>query len=276
MKLRRFGFCGEDNLGGLGAILQMIRFSLDNKIKFLRISPSMIPPVAALPYLETDLSRLEKMISDNNFRVSIHSNFWVVLNSIKPNVVKASYKELERYSKFLDRIGGEGDICIHVGGANGDKKSAISRFLQVAKDIPHNIKRYLAVENDDKIFDVRDVVRAARKSSLRVIVDFLHHKVHCTVEDEETQLKWIAKAMETWCDRVPKIHLASITPGTRATHDLFVLLEDLLSAVSMLSKTGLSSPFDIMLEARAGEEALLKLRKEWKRHNASNRGICSR
>ena len=97
-------------------------------------------------------------------------------------------------------------INIHIGGAYGDKESAMERFCVNFERLPDSVKSRLTVENDDKasMYSVKDLYEGVYKRiGIPIVFDYHHHKF-CTGDLSEQQA--LEMAISTWPD--------DITPAT--------------------------------------------------------------
>tara|TARA_A100001201_G_C4066321_1_gene194250 strand:- start:663 stop:1232 length:570 start_codon:yes stop_codon:yes gene_type:complete len=89
-------------------------------------------------------------------------------------------------------------INIHVGGAYGDKKSALERFCKNYLTTSPGVQSRLTVENDDKasMYSVVDLYEGIYKVvGIPIVFDYYHHKFCTGGLTEEQALKLAAS---TW------------------------------------------------------------------------------
>jgi UV DNA damage endonuclease len=137
-------------------------------------------------------------------------------------------------------------------------------------------QRRLVVENDDRSFGVTDVLRLSGRIGRPVVWDILHH--HCHDPDGIPDREALERALATWPDGVtPKIHYSTpktaveerkrrvgrrversvVLPPLRAHADTI----DPIAFEHFLTETAAGLDFDVMLEAKAKDLALLRLRE---------------
>jgi len=167
-------------------------------------------------------------------------------------------------------LGPESVVVLHVGGAAGGVDTALDRFERGFALLSDAARERLVVENDDRSFGVADVVRLSERIGRPVVWDILHHHCHdpAGIPDREA----LPLALGTWPAGVtPKIHYSSprtavearkgkvVLPALRAHADLI----DPIGFAYFLEHTaqGLRD-FDVMLEAKAKDLALLRLREQ--------------
>ena len=70
-------------------------------------------------------------------------------------------------------------INIHLGGAYGDKKSAMDRFCQNFKLLSQSVRSRLTVENDDKesMYSTKELYNGIyNRIGVPIVFDYHHHK----------------------------------------------------------------------------------------------------
>jgi len=133
------------------------------------------------------------------------------------------------------------------------------------------------IENDDRSFALVDVLALAERTGLRVVWDVLHHRCRdpAAIPDAEA----MAAAFATWpAGTTPKVHFSSprldleervtregrrvirrnVLPQLRAHADLI----DPIAFEYFIRSAAGGRPFDVMLEAKAKDLALFRLRDQ--------------
>lgn len=261
------------NLDGLAAVL---RFNVEHGISLFRISSDVIPfgshPVNTVPWWDEfapQLADIGVYIKAHDLRVSLHPGQYTVLSSPKTEVVDAAVRDLLFHARLLDALGvsSHHKIVLHIGGAYGDKNAALWRWMAAVRTLPDYVRARLVVENDERLFGVEDVLTAARGADVPVVFDILHHRVYAgypnEITDPPADLPDILRTVfATWNpdrDGIPKMHYSTQDPAKRpGAHAEYV---DTAEVAAFLKQTPPEAAFDLMLEAKAKEQALFKLRE---------------
>jgi UV DNA damage endonuclease len=257
-------------------------------IRMYRFSSSLAP-YASHPGLpgfrgqvrecRAELSRLGELARRRGIRLSSHPGQYTVLNSERPEVAGIARTEIEVQAELLDALGcgPEAVVVVHVGGTAGGRDAALSRFLRGHERLSEVARRRLVVENDDRSFGLGDVLQLHAACGVPVVWDALHHRCHDPegIDDPEA----LALALDTWApDVVPKIHFSSprldvdvkrtrsgrriaeqiVVPPLRAHADLI----DSVAFDAFVRETAGARDFDVMLEAKAKDLALVALREQ--------------
>jgi UV DNA damage endonuclease len=204
-------------------------------------------------------------------RLSTHPGQYTVLNSTDERVASAARAELEVQAEILDGmgLGPEAVVVLHVGGAAGGTAQALDRFERGFEGLSQRARDRLVVENDDRAFALADVLPLARRIGRPVVWDVLHH--HCHDPHGIPDAEALALAAATWPPGVtPKVHFSSprttverkggrvALPPLRAHADLV----DPIAFEHFLATTVAGRDVDVMLEAKAKDLALLRLREQ--------------
>lgn len=247
-----------------------LRWNLEHGLRFFRISSDLIPfgPMDVFPFdweeaFAWKLKSIRKLVRKEKLRVTSHPGQYTVLNSPRPEVVDASVDELEHQARVLRAMDPKGTMTLHVGGAYGDRPAALERFEQNLSRLSDDARQRLAIENDDTTWDLPEVVELAERTGLRVIPDLFHHLVFPddTLPDEELA-ELLERAAATWGRGVMKLHLSSQKPGTRVSHADFLDMDDVDRLLALMDRVGdADAPYDVMLEAKRKEKAVLEVRR---------------
>jgi len=235
---------------------------------------------------EEELAALGALAQKYDIRLSLHPSQYILLNALDEEVTKKSITDLNAQAKLLDVMGCGPDAVVvtHVGGVYGDREESKARFVRRYKELPEHTRRRMVLENDDVSFSVSDVLQISEATGISVVFDNLHY--FCFNPEALPMAEALRRALATWPeDVVPKIHYSSPStdftttvekeagptgrertvtklhaPRLKAHADFinpleFVLFWDAVGA-------GRLRPFDVMLEAKGKDVALLRLRRE--------------
>ncbi len=254
----------------LATLHDVLRWNVLQGIRFFRVSSAVVPlasheafPLDWRTLFAAELAEIRQFVTDNGVRLSMHPGQYTVLNAPRLEVVRAAVRELEYHADFLDAVDpAQGTMTLHVGGAYGDKTAALNRFAAAFTLLSSNAQGRLTLENDDRTFTAGEVLGLCEQLGVPMIFDFFHHKLNPTHETWDTQLlPLLERVVATWGARVPKLHLSSPRDFTTAHAD-YVEAVDFAQAVDALATFGGDRPYDLMLEAKLKEVALLKLVRE--------------
>jgi UV DNA damage endonuclease len=193
-------------------------------------------------------------------RLSFHPDQFVVLNSEREDVVRASLDEMEHQARVARLVGAD-VLCLHGGGAAGGLPAALDRLARGIDRLSDDARARLALENDDRLFSPADLAPLCARTAVPLVYDAHHHRCHpgaVASVDEATAL-----AVETWGpSREPYMHLSSPRDGWRAPnprpHADYVDPADVPDAWLRLAARG--RRFTIDVEAKDKERAVLAIR----------------
>ena len=172
-------------------------------------------------------------------------------------------------------LGPDAVIVIHAGGVYGDLAAGRERFVARYGQLSEAARRRLVLENDDRRYSFEDVLWIHRRTGIPLVLDTLH--LRCLNPTGRTLREALAAALATWpADRPPKIHFSSprtslrMPPGTgigRAQAPLPNQHSDFIDPFALVDLLRLAQesrlrPFDIMLEAKGKDLALLRVRDQ--------------
>lgn len=251
----------EHNLNSLNNIID---YNIGNNIKIFRISSDLIPfassPVNYIKWWEVfsaQLSLIGKKIKDSGMRVSMHPGQYTVLNSLTDDVVKKSIEDLEYHNRVLNSLGTsrESKIILHIGGVYGDKERAIERFTSNFQLLSNGIKERLVIENDDKSYNIKEVLDIGRTLNIPVVYDNLHNEV-LSYDQSKDDSYWIKQCKKTWRkeDGSQKIHYSQQDLEKRpGAHSTTIKVEEFMNFINEIDEDT-----DIMLEVKDKNLSALK------------------
>ena len=247
----------------LDCLQQILSFNLDHNILFFRISSDIIP-FASHPVLTVDwkllfndkLQEIGQFIKENNLRISMHPDQFIVLNSKRNEVVQRSIQELEYHASFLDSLGLDtsSKIQLHVGGVYGEKEKSMNRFVTHFDLLPTSVRKRLVIENDERSYTAHDCLQLSKQLHIPVLFDILHHQINNLNEPLQNIFRLIT---DTWKKRdgIPMVDYSSQELnekiGKHATH---INPNDFINFLRSLN----SIDIDIMLEIKDKEKSALE------------------
>ncbi|MBN2043911.1 MAG: UV DNA damage repair endonuclease UvsE [Anaerolineales bacterium] len=253
----------EQNLADLEAILA---HNLAHGWRLFRIGSSVIPfgshPVNQLAWWEEHsetLSRIGEYTRQHDIRLSFHPGQFTVLNSPDSDVVSRAVDELIYSTHFLDTMGIDSShkIVIHLGGVYGDKDAAMARSIKAINRLDPKVRARLVIENDERNYAPSEAIRVSNQTGVPVVFDNLHYRA---LPGEGKLEEILAVVFSTWGpeDGIPKVHFSSQAKnGRKGNHAEFA---DPTEYQEWISHWSIFGEFDLMLEAKAKDEALVALK----------------
>ena len=255
----------EITKNNLDSLYEIIKYNVKNNFHFYRLTSKLVPLAThdkvdfdyITPLLD-EYKKIGKLINDNNIRVDTHPDQYAVLNSMDSKIVRNTVEILEYHYKIMDAIGIKDKIIIlHVGSSACGKKASITRFINNFNKLPDHIKKCIAVENDDKVYNIKDVLELCHKINVPMVLDYHHFICNNEKEDINDYLKGI---IDTWDGKLPKMHFSSPKSKLKKefrSHSDYINKECFIKFINILKKQ--DKDIDIMLEAKAKDDAVSRL-----------------
>lgn len=278
------------SLGYLDAVFDYLS---RHRISMYRMS-SDLAPYATHP----DMPAFHSMVRDSaaelaatgararelGLRLSFHPSQFIVLNSPDPDLVRKSVWDLLSQAEMLDamELGPEAVVVVHVGGVYDDKTAARARWAETWSTLPEPVRRRLVLEHDDLRFSAADVLWLHEQTGVRLIFD--HQHFWCLNPEGADMRQTLESILRTWPAAVrPKMHFSSPRTEMRQLerkdrktgktvtvnaapvwtgHADFVQPFEFISFMRLAE--GLE--FDVMLEAKSKDLALIRLRPDLVRY----------
>ena len=264
-------YASEKTLSNCSDLEKIVKWNINNGYKFFRVTSNLAPWKSEYRWDEMpDIEQIRKhlwsagtMANTHNLRLTSHPGPFNVLTSPHPHVVENCVKDLTDHGDVFDMMNLSrtpyNKINIHIGGAYGDKESAMKRFCENFDLLPDSVKSRLTVENDDRasMYSVKDLYEGVyKKIGIPIVFDYHHHQF-CTGDLSEKEA--LEMALSTWPkDIVPVVHYSE----SRREEQLDESIREQAHSDYIYNKINTyGNKFDIMVEAKAKELAVIKYKE---------------
>ena len=188
----------------------IVKWNEEMGIKLFRMSSDLFPwmtfyefeQLPDYPMIDVYLKNIGALAEKYGQRLTFHPSHFNALGSPNPVVVEKAIKELNKHSEIMDIMGLSATVYnkinIHVGGAYGDKKSTLERWINNYHLLDPNTQMRLTIENDDKanMYSVKELYKGiSEQCGVPIVFDYYHHKFCTGGLSEQEALKLAAK---TW------------------------------------------------------------------------------
>ena len=172
----------EENLNNF---FEILKYNDANQIHFYRMTSHLVPLLTypdsynnILKKHQTELEWIGNYIQNKNMRVDMHPDQYLVLNSMNSSVVESTIFSLNYYDELMTKMKLKTNIILHIGSGQEGKTKAMERFEEGFIRLKKSIQSMIALENDDKIFNIRNTLSLAKKLNIPMVLDYHHFLVN--------------------------------------------------------------------------------------------------
>ena len=262
-------YASELALANCKDLVKILQWNEENDIKFYRMSSNIFPWASEYKLEQLpDYAEICKVLKEAGAfatevgqRLTFHPGPFNKLAAKDERIVQNTVKDLEHHSEIFDLMGFTpsyyNKINIHIGAAYEDKRETAYRFCRNFDRLSDNLKRRLTIENDDKasLFNTEELYKYMFLDiGSPIVFDYHHHALHPGPSRLDEALDY---AMETWGTITPVCHLSESRREEQQNDCLPQAHSDYV--YKPIDTCGHN--FDLMIEAKAKELALLKYRE---------------
>lgn len=262
----------EVTYSNLEALEKILKYNIDHNIHFYRITSNLIP-LATHPdvmwdykkYFRQDFLNLGNIIKKSNMRIDSHPDHFNVINSTRESVIQSTLINLSNSVDIFELMDYKlGKMVIHIGSSQGGKEESIKRFIRNFNNFPRRIQERLILENDDKVFTAKDILRICKALKVPMVLDIHHH--NCKNEGEDIG-DLLEEIFNTWNDESipPKLHFSTPKEFENDRKHADYIYADNFASFIKLVKSKVNRDMDVMIEAKKKDKAMLKLIEDLKR-----------
>lgn len=225
------------------------------------------------------LAELGQQARGLGVRLTLHPGLHASLSAADPHAAARAADELGLLARLLDGLGAgpEGVLVLHVGGAAGDAPAALERFAARYARLPEAPRRRIALEPDEHSFDLAALLPLHQRCGVPLVFDTLHFQLHNPRGLALAEA--LGLALATWPRGArAEVHFSSQRTEGHAQverggavrviaprHGQHADFANPFEFAALLRAARGLAPFDVMLEAKAGDLAALRLRDDLRR-----------
>lgn len=271
-------------------VITMMHWNHEHDIRVFRLSSDLFPHMSnpRLPDVVRDaynyefahdlLSHIGQLAKKYKMRLTMHPGQYNVIGTPNEATFAQTVAELSYHADLLDlmQCDEQSVLVVHGGGLYGNKTATMQRWVTQFSALPAKVKRRLVLENCEKCFSIEDCLLLSEQVNIPVVFDTHHYECYRATHADVPLLEpaaYIPRILETWRQRniKPKFHISEQAEGGKlGKHSDFIdTIPSYLLEIPAVYKVDI----DIMVEAKAKEQAVLQLVNKYKRKHEEN--VCS-
>ena len=264
----------EKIIQNLEDVLTLMDWNEQNGIKVFRLSSELFPHKSnpkvenyTFDFAHSLLKQIGERSRKYNQRLTFHPGQYNVVGSPNKQSFDQTNNDLTYHADVLDLMGTSQDsvMVVHGGGVYGNKEATLQRWCEQFKMLSENVQRRLVLENCEKCFSIEDCIKVSKQIGIPVVFDTHHYACYCQLHPDEhfkDPSEYMPDILASWTNRgiKPKFHVSEQGSGRTGHHSDFIeVIPDYLLEIP--EKYGIE--IDIMIEAKAKEQAILRLYQKY-------------
>ncbi|OIK15952.1 UV damage endonuclease UvsE [Bacillus sp. MUM 116] len=260
------------SISNLQNTLRILKHTVASDIHFYRLTSRLIPLANHeelhdwnyLKPLQTLLREIGDFAKEHKIRIDFHPDHFVLINSIKKEILINSIQTLKMHYLLLKGMGIDPThrCVMHVGGNYNETELSLERFVDNWMVVPKSIQKMIMLENDDTSFTLEDTLYLCEKLDIPLVFDYHHHLAHH--RNLNWQVQW-DRVIQTWRHSPLSIKMHISSPKSQKAfrhHADFVDMDMFFQFLKEIKGSVLQ--IDCMIEAKSKDEALFHLMEEIK------------
>ncbi len=266
------------------ALREVLLYLAAMQVRCYRLPDDLISADAPGPAWQQELHESQPLLNElaclaqaHGIRLTMHVPLYAVLSTPDDAIALRAVATIGARAALLHALGcgSDGTLVVHAGGAYGDDRAAREQFAARWEALPVTMRRRVAIEPDEDCFDLAALLPLYQITGAPIVFDALHFQLHNPQRISLTVA--LGLALATWPPGVrPKVHLSTqrteahihaardglarhVVPPRHGQHADYI---NPFEFVALLQAARGLPPFDVMLEAKAGDLALLRLRED--------------
>ncbi len=269
---KRLEIINQKIIANFKALEEIIKYNIKNNFHFYRLTSKLIPLATKsdvkfdyLKKYQKYYTKIGNLINKSKMRVDTHPDQYCVLNSVNKETLSNTISILKFQQNMLESFNiKEPKLVLHVGSNAFGKVNSIARFKNNFKKLDPKIQNMIIIENDDKVFNIQDVLRLCKDLKIPMVLDY--HHFMCNNNGEKISL-YIKDIFDTWNNQKlnPKVHFSSPKSKLKKefrSHHEYINVDDFINFIEQIKF--INRDFDIMIEAKMKDDALSRLVRELK------------
>lgn len=257
-------------------IIKLIEWNYKNNIYCLRISSDIFPHFTdenveqyGIKEFSNLLLKVGHIARKYNQRIIMHPAQYNQIGSPNSDVFNRTIRDLKMHADILDYMDLDDTsvIIVHGGGVYGNKNETIKRLCEQYLMLPTNVQERLVLENCDRNYSINDCLQINKKIHIPIVFDIHHFNCWNKIYSDniiELNDKLLSDIINTWknVDIPVLMHISDQAENKRlGTHaDYVEEIPEILLSIPKKYNVNL----DLEIEAKAKEQAILKLYDKYK------------
>ncbi|MEZ4683653.1 MAG: hypothetical protein R2932_56535 [Caldilineaceae bacterium] len=184
-----------------------ITYCVNHAIQLYRYSAKLFPfddtPLGAaiLQEFSAELAQVGERALEQQIRLLVHPEQFIVLNSESPQVVENSITMLLAHGRLMDLLHQPRSpwAAIEIHGGKGGRGPELAAIIQT---LPDAVRSRLILENDERAYSASEILAVCRAAGVPMVFDAHHHVCRERLESYEhpSIAEMVAAARVTWPD----------------------------------------------------------------------------
>lgn len=260
----------------LANVVKILEWNARHDIHVYRLSSDMFPHATNSVFIQPgqnfaydlqefqdEFDAISRAAKKFDQRLTFHPGQYNQIGTPHSNVLASTTRDLLFHASILDAMDCDLNsvMVVHGGGVYGNKYQSLVRWVDQFYALPSSIQRRIVIENDERQYSIVDMIWLSERINRPIVFDTHHHDCYSKHSPLPPAEYFMDTIISTWTrlGLRPKFHVSEQDPHKRlGAHSKYILA---------LPRYLFRNDIDVMLEAKAKEQAVLYLYSKYNDFN---------